>query len=66
MNNMENVHSKPENKIVSFIEMDKRNCRQINGGAYNLWHLLGYVLGVNSAIHVEHAETAPWVGFGSK
>lgn len=63
---MENVISKPENKMVSFIQIDERNCKQINGGAYNLWQLVGYVFGVNYAIHVEHAETAPWVGFGSK
>jgi len=38
----------------------------VNGGAYNIWYAIGYVMGVTYAIHNEHAETAPWVAFGSK
>ncbi len=53
--NIQNLQSLSKEEVVS-----------INGGAYNLWEALGYLMGVNYAIQKEHAETAPWVGFGSK
>jgi len=54
------------NNSLGIIDISEDEMISINGGAYNLWDAIGYIFGVNFAIHQQHAESAPWVAFGSK
>ncbi|MBK3515908.1 hypothetical protein [Carboxylicivirga marina] len=53
-------------EITKLEELTVCESKKVNGGAYDIWRAIGDSFGTLFAMHKFHAETAPWVSFGSK
>lgn len=63
---MKNMNKRNINECEEIFTLSEDELECINGGAFDVWRTIAYCMGVTAAIHEVHAETAPWVAFGSK